>query len=364
MCEDDFFKESAMMPKVSDTPGKPGTHSVRICNQEHMLTGCDTDDIRHETLEKDPQTTEELPEGWVRHGTGLVLDVPITPRMKTEGAYKPQAPHYNFARETCPSPVKPVHRNLQQIDRDAVRRMRRDQEVKVRAARPSSDAREPRCSFKAQQRTPMRASVDVTREDKLAADQTNRKIAAMKRDHERELIQAKQQVLDHVDGLIKKYRQLAIDAVKVAREEQRKAETERRNAYDACVRYEEELKANVRSAISHLKQSAQEEQERLIAERDALQKRCADLTPLHAETFRPTLEHVSRQIASQFKDNSSFTIEMIDEMHSNINEQFSSFRDSMAKLMVNRFVEEGCQLSKEDADIFVECSLLAGSMFS
>lgn len=78
----------------------------------------------------------------------------------------------------------------------------------------------------------------------------------MKKEHEREVLQAKQQVLQFVDGLIRKYRQLAIDAVKVAREEQQKAEHERRNAYELCARYEADLKANVKvwvtAQITHI----------------------------------------------------------------------------------------------------------------
>lgn len=67
------------------------------------------------------------------------------------------------------------------------------------------------------------------------------------------------------------------------------------------------------NAIAHLKQSAQAEQQRLIAERDALQRKCADLTPMTAEVYKPTVDHMTAELATQFRSNANFSIEMIDD---------------------------------------------------
>lgn len=363
MCKVDPQFGGTATPKEATKDAAKGTHLYRICNKEHLVAGYSPEGTPFKDCHDMRPDVEVLPEGWVRHGKGLMLDVPISPKMKG-GVCRLQEPHFKFTSDAFPQPVKQLHKDLVKVDRDAGRRMRSEQNVKIKAARPRSDCRTGHTTCTTKPSTSARSGVNFDREEGLCNDPLNRKIAALKREHDRELLQTKQQVLEQVDGLIKKYRQLAIDAVRVAREEQKKAETERWSAYDACARYESDLKENVRNAIAHLKQSAQDEKERLEAERDALQKKCAYLTPLSAATFRPTLEHVTGEISSQFKSNANFSIDMIDESHAKINEEFEAFKESMVQQMIQRFSDKGCALQKEDATIFVECSLLTGSMFS
>lgn len=45
-----------------------------------------------------------------------------------------------------------------------------------------------------------------------------------------------------------------------------------------------------------------------------------------------------------------------------INDEFASFKKSMTELMVKKFAIQGCSLRKEDAEMFVESTLLADSL--
>ncbi|GIX64031.1 uncharacterized protein BcabD6B2_34660 [Babesia caballi] len=312
------------------SPPSPSTHLHRIQNTELPAEAAGSSSEENAPL--GGGDAQELPEGWVRHGTGLMFDVPITPRMRGADRGKSQPPHFRFTHDNDDRDTRQLRSTLLHLDREAVRKMKREQSVKVRAAQPPSGSQRPaagrnttvaetptRCSRQvaAQNGHMQNRSLRIRAEKPAAAHATeddafNRKVALMKRQHERELLEAKKQVLDHVDALVRKYRQLAIDAVKVAREEQRKAEQERRNAYDACARYEADLKTNVRNAIAHLKLSAQVEQERLSAERDAFQRKCMDLVPSKA-AHKPVLDHFIAQLTAQFKDNQKFSIGMVDD---------------------------------------------------
>ncbi|GBE61260.1 hypothetical protein, conserved [Babesia ovata] len=348
-----------------------GTHLSRISNMS--LPESEAGDGTAENADDSSKNEVELPEGWVRQGKGLMLDVPITPRMRASERNKLQPPHFKFTPDTNNRSAGQLQTALLHIDRDAVRRMKNEQNVRVRAARPSSDSHEAypnssmrgrgtsiRCtrSLRDSQHTP--SPISNAKDE----EQFNRKIAIMKSEHERQLIEAKRQVLEHVDVLVKKYRQLAIDAVKVAREEQKKAEAERRNTFEACARYEAELKANVRA-----------EQERIAAERDALQRRCADMTP-KAEAWKPALDRITAQLAAKFKDNQRFTIGIIDDTRDMVSygliriekpqiiDEFHAFKSSTAELMVQKFVANGCDLQNQEAEQFVEHVLMASGVMS
>ncbi|CDR95571.1 hypothetical protein, conserved [Babesia bigemina] len=342
-----------------------GTHLSRIPNQSLAESegGGDMDGNAAETSKNE----DELPEGWVRHGKGLMLEVPITPRMIASERNKLPPPHFKFTADTNRRSAGRLQAALLHIDRDAVRRMKNEQNVRVRAARPASDGQEADTSSPMRTRDASMRCYRSLRENQHTAspisrakgeEQFDRKIAFMKKEHERQLIEAKRQVLEHVDVLIKKYRQLAIDAVKVAREEQKKAEAERRNTFEACARYEAELKANVRNAIAHLKLSSQAEHDRIAAERDALQRRCADMTP-KAEAWKPALDRITAQLAAKFKGNQKFTIGIIDDTRDMIIDEFHAFKASTAELMVQKFVANGCDLQNQEAEQFVEHVLMA-----
>eukprot|EP00371_Babesia_bovis_P000182 XP_001608829.1 hypothetical protein [Babesia bovis T2Bo] len=198
-----------------------------------------------------------------------------------------------------------------------------------------------------------RAVTPIGQTSNTQNDALDRKIALLKRQHEREVIAAKQQVLDQVDVLVKKYRQLAIDAVRVARDEQHKAEQERRNAYEACARYEADLMTNVRNAIAQLKVSNKAEHERLLAERDALQRRCQDLMPSNTLNG-PALDRITAKIISQFHDNQKFNMDLIDDSVDMILKEYVTFQKMAADLMIKKFATRGCTLTNDDATEFVD----------
>ncbi|ORM41131.1 uncharacterized protein BXIN_0337 [Babesia sp. Xinjiang] len=357
------------------TPGGVSPNSVTRMNriQNRDIPDAELSEYSTEAPQHHADQDEELPEGWVRHRNGLMLDVPITPRM-CGGENTQKQPHFVFTQESDRRTTKQLQKTLLQIDRSAVRMMKEEQSVRIRATKPHEEPQE----YQHRQNTIPRET--PTRCTRLAPDcdqnishrwlrnrhnqptivtpapqddALNRKIILMKKQHERDIIAAKRQVLEHVDALVKKYRQLAIDAVKIAREEQRKTETERRNAYEACARYEADLMANVRSAISNLKLSTQAEQERILAERDALQRRCADLTP-KKKTRKLTLDHITAKIVAQFKANQKFSIDIVDDAIDMVAEEFSGFKTATAELVVEKFAAQGCSLSKEDAFSLVE----------
>ncbi|GFE55821.1 hypothetical protein BaOVIS_032250 [Babesia ovis] len=349
-----------------DVSPSTSTRSNRIQNMDLHKSDSDGDDT--EVVLPTNTEDEELPEGWVRHGTGLMLDVPITPRMRGRKRSPNQA-HFVFTQQNDSKATKHLRTTLLEIDRNAMRMMRQEQGVRIRATKPANEPQESvyrqhtpatqpntRCTrwMRSRVTTPTAASSGAQDEA------VNRKIALLKRQHEREIMAAKQQVLEQVDALVKKYRQLAIDAVKVARDEQRKAEQERRNAYDVCVRYEADLMANVRNAIAQLKLSSKVEQDRVAAERDALQRRCADLTP-SSKINKTGLDMITAKIIAQFQDNQKFNMDVIDNTIEMILNEYSMFQTTAVDLMVEKFAALGCELSREDATVFVENTITANA---
>ncbi|KAK1940321.1 hypothetical protein X943_002225 [Babesia divergens] len=128
-------------PTASPVEGKPSTRVFQICSKDHITAECASKKNAAEPTKDSTTATDDLPEGWVRQGNGLMLDVPITPRMRASNSTKIHEPHFNFTKDVDTPHVKQLQANLIQIDRDAVRKMRRNQGVMIKASRPSSDAR-------------------------------------------------------------------------------------------------------------------------------------------------------------------------------------------------------------------------------
>ncbi|CDI85985.1 hypothetical protein, conserved [Eimeria praecox] len=91
----------------------------------------------------------------------------------------------------------------------------------------------------------------------------------------------KQTLVQQVDFIVRKYRDLATEAVETARQERQKVQTERIKARElaetACRNFEKDLKERTRKALEEYRQLAQEAHKAAQAEREELRTKCANL---------------------------------------------------------------------------------------
>ncbi|KAL8448469.1 hypothetical protein Emed_003803 [Eimeria media] len=111
--------------------------------------------------------------------------------------------------------------------------------------------------------------------------QYERQLKLIRNGIQKEKLDLKQSLVHQVDFIIRKYRNLATEAVEAARQERQKVQTERIKARElaetACRNFEKDLKERTRKALEEYRQLAQEAHKAAQAEREELRAKCADL---------------------------------------------------------------------------------------
>ncbi|KAL8451154.1 hypothetical protein Emag_002871 [Eimeria magna] len=111
--------------------------------------------------------------------------------------------------------------------------------------------------------------------------QYERQLKLIRNGIQKEKLDLKQSLVHQVDFIIRKYRNLATEAVEAARQERQKVQTERIKARElaetACRNFEKDLKERTKKALEEYRQLAQEAHKAAQAEREELRAKCADL---------------------------------------------------------------------------------------
>ncbi|KAL8427974.1 hypothetical protein Efla_004232 [Eimeria flavescens] len=111
--------------------------------------------------------------------------------------------------------------------------------------------------------------------------QYERQLKLIRNSIRKEKLDLKQSLVQQVDFIIRKYRNLATEAVEAARQERQKVQTERLKARElaetACRNFEKDLKDRTRKALEEYRQLAQEAHKAAQAEREELRAKCANL---------------------------------------------------------------------------------------
>ncbi|KAL8437800.1 hypothetical protein ACSSS7_000681 [Eimeria intestinalis] len=111
--------------------------------------------------------------------------------------------------------------------------------------------------------------------------QYERQLKLIRNGIQKEKLDLKQTLVQQVDFIVRKYRNLATEAVEAARQERQKVQTERIKARElaetACRNFEKDLKERTKKALEEYRQLAQEAHKAAQAEREELRAKCADL---------------------------------------------------------------------------------------
>ncbi|CDJ46309.1 hypothetical protein, conserved [Eimeria brunetti] len=111
--------------------------------------------------------------------------------------------------------------------------------------------------------------------------QYERQLKLIRNGIQKEKRDLKQTLVQQVDFIVRKYRNLATEAVETARQERQKVQTERIKARElaenACRNFEKDLKERTRKALEEYRQLAQEAHKAAQAEREELRTKCANL---------------------------------------------------------------------------------------
>eukprot|EP00371_Babesia_bovis_P000181 XP_001608828.1 hypothetical protein [Babesia bovis T2Bo] len=130
---DDFKTEDDVHTSCDVSPSR-STRMNRIENIEIPTDESIRDTTAYESTPKD----DELPDGWVKVGKGLVFDVPITPTMRS-ARRSPNRPHFVFTQASDSRTTRQLRNTLLEIDRKAMRMMKQENNVKIRANRPTNE---------------------------------------------------------------------------------------------------------------------------------------------------------------------------------------------------------------------------------
>ncbi|CDJ41275.1 hypothetical protein, conserved [Eimeria tenella] len=111
--------------------------------------------------------------------------------------------------------------------------------------------------------------------------QYERQLKLIRNGIQKEKRDLKQTLVQQVDFIIRKYRNLATEAVETARQERQKVQTERIKARElaetACRNFEKDLKERTKKALEEYRQLAQEAHKAAQNEREELRTKCANL---------------------------------------------------------------------------------------
>ncbi|BAM41431.1 conserved hypothetical protein [Theileria orientalis strain Shintoku] len=260
---------------------------------------------RSDKNDKLDEKNEDLPEGWVRCGKGLRMDFPNTPKNESEKNVESKNLFINFTEGgSVIKTEKSLQSALMNLDRKAVRELKGSL-VAIKASKASTDRlynqsarlnlttnngyaeRTNTVEFRKNShlyaivipvvnhlkllfRTPRRNntySAGLTELDMLRAQ------------HKKELEQTKQTLLAHFRDLVelsndlfRKYRELAVDAINAARNEQKKCQEECKQAYstayNACLKYEKDLKNTIRFALKEYKNSNKQSYDAVVYDKN------------------------------------------------------------------------------------------------
>ncbi|XP_954857.1 uncharacterized protein TA05420 [Theileria annulata] len=221
---------------------------------------------------------EMLPEGWVRCGNGLKTEFPNTPKNNLEGDFESSNLFIDFTNNQTNFMVNnSVKNSLMSFDRSAVKELK-EGFVSIKASKPLSDKfLHPKHR---EQQTPKTNSFPNgkpnTRNVKVKGtnlvtfqhslrnntylNSPNEEFCNINSHNDSEY---KKNLISHVEDLVRKYRQLAIDAVNAARDEQKKCKEECQKAYstayNACLKYEKDLKNTVKFALKEYHHNSRDE---------------------------------------------------------------------------------------------------------
>ncbi|UVC49759.1 hypothetical protein MACK_003870 [Theileria orientalis] len=260
---------------------------------------------KNDTLD---QENVDLPEGWVRCGKGLRMDFPNTPKNGSEKNFENKNLFINFTGGSVIKTEKSLQSALMNLDRKAVRELKGGL-VAIKASKASTDklynhsikldlttnnsyAERPTrvelrkgnyvCETRMNsihRRSNTASKVNATNLVNIQASRRNNTHSAglteldmLRSQHKKELEQTKQTLLAHFRDLVEKYRELAVDAINAARNEQKKCQEECKQAYskayDACLKYEKDLKNTIRFALKEYKNSNKQSYDAVVYDKN------------------------------------------------------------------------------------------------
>ncbi|UVC54333.1 hypothetical protein MACJ_003872 [Theileria orientalis] len=261
---------------------------------------------KNDTLD---QKNVDLPEGWVRCGKGLRMDFPNTPKNASEKNVENKNLLINFTEGgSVIKTEKSLQSALMNLDRKAVRELKGGL-VAIKASKASTDRlynqsakldlvtnnsyseRPNRVELRKSnyvcesrmnamnRRSNTASKVSTTSLVNVQTSRRNNTYSAglteldmLRSQHKKELEQTKQTLLAHFRDLVEKYRELAVDAINAARNEQKKCQEECRQAYatayDACLKYEKDLKNTIRFALKEYKTSNKQSYDAVVYDKN------------------------------------------------------------------------------------------------
>nr|PVC50415.1 hypothetical protein MACL_00002292 [Theileria orientalis] len=287
---------------------------------------------RSDKNDKLDEKNEYLPEGWVRCGKGLRMDFPNTPKNESEKNVESKNLFINFTEGgSVIKTEKSLQSALMNLDRKAVRELKGSL-VAIKASKASTDRlynQSARLNLTTNNGYAERTNtVEFRKNSHLCESRMNAmnrrsntaikvntsnlvnlqyaivipvvnhlkllfrtprrnntysagltELDMLRAQHKKELEQTKQTLLAHFRDLVelsndlfRKYRELAVDAINAARNEQKKCQEECKQAYstayNACLKYEKDLKNTIRFALKEYKNSNKQSYDAVVYDKN------------------------------------------------------------------------------------------------